>query len=114
MGSRYENRTVITETDKSGLYESYLKERGIKRLNHYTTPNFSYPTSTELSRLDIEEYQWKQGDRYYKLAEQFYGDVTYWWVIAKFNNKPTDSHVQLGDVLLIPTPLYKVLNYLRG
>jgi nucleoid-associated protein YgaU len=54
------------------------------------------------------------GDKYYKLADAFYGDSRDWWVIAKFNQKPTESHVKIGDIILIPKPLSVILNYLRG
>jgi len=50
------------------------------------------------------------GDRYFKLAHRFYGDSKLWWVIAWFNKKPTESHVDVGDLILIPTDLYQILN----
>ena len=44
------------------------------------------------------------------LALATYYDVAeLWWVIAQFNQKPTDSHYSLGDVVYIPLPLEKVL-----
>jgi nucleoid-associated protein YgaU len=67
-----------------------------------------------MARLDILTYVWSMGDRYYKLAYRFYGDSKDWWVIAKFNQKPTESHVKIGDIILIPKPLNLVINYLRG
>ena len=50
------------------------------------------------------------GDRYHKLAEAYYGDATYWWVIAWFNKKPTESHISPGDVIRIPTSLGSILS----
>ena len=52
---------------------------------------------------------WSQGDRFWRLASKFYGDPSYWWIIAWFNQKPTEASVKRGEVLLIPTPLNKVL-----
>ena len=43
------------------------------------------------------------------LAFDIYDDASLWWVIAKFNNKPTEGHLKLGDQVLIPLPLSQVL-----
>ena len=51
-----------------------------------------------------------EGDRFDLLAHQYYGDSELWWVIAWYNQTPTESHVELGDVLQIPLPLHKVLS----
>ena len=86
----------------------------VKFINTYETPSFIYPDSNDLSRIQIFTHVWTMGDKYYKLADAFYGDSRDWWVIAKFNQKPTESHVKIGDIILIPKPLSVILNYLRG
>ena len=55
------------------------------------------------------QHVWKAGDCYYKLANQYYGDAQYWWVIALFNQKPTEADVDLGDLIEIPLPLEAIL-----
>ena len=43
------------------------------------------------------------GDRYDTLAQQFYGNSSYWWIIASANVSKTDSlSVQPGVQLRIP------------
>jgi len=37
-----------------------------------------------------------------------------WWVIAWYNQKPTEAHFNVGDVVYIPTPLANVLQYFKG
>ena len=59
------------------------------------------------------DHIWKEGDRFFKLAHQYYGDSTMWWVIAWFNRTPTEAHVSLGDTIYIPRPLDLVLDYLN-
>ena len=54
----------------------------------------------------------RQGDRLDNLAYEFYGDPRYWWVIAWFNKKPTESHCSLGDIIRIPKPIGQVLTSL--
>ena len=53
------------------------------------------------------------GDRYFKLAYEYYGDSKLWWVIAWYNQKPSEADVKNGDTIFIPLPLDKVLSALR-
>ena len=112
--SRYQNRNIEAIYKDNEVYGELLKDRKLNKIIYYTTPKFKYPTANEMSNLDILSYEWKLGDRYSKLAYQFYGDATYWWVIAKFNNKPTDANVNIGDVINIPTSLEQILKYMKG
>ena len=112
MIKRYSNRIIFkNEQDK---YKEYFRERNIKHINQYNTPEFIYPNSSNIGRITIKEHIWSVGDRFYKLAQEYYGDVEDWWVIAKFNNTPTESHIKLGDVILIPTPIHEVINIMKG
>ena len=45
----------------------------------------------------------------YKYAHEIYGSTQYWWIIAWFNNKPTDIHCKIGDVIYVPVPLDKAV-----
>jgi nucleoid-associated protein YgaU len=112
MINRYSNRNIF----QNGLeqYENTLRQRNVRLINQYETPVFNFPTAQEIKNLKTVEHIWSPGDKFFKLSYQYYGDARDWWVIAKFNNKPTESHVSLGDIILIPLPLNQVLNYLRG
>jgi len=112
MVNRYNNRQIFK--NDLDLYSSFFRDRNVKFINTYETPSFIYPDSNDLSRIQIITHVWTMGDKYYKLADAFYGDSRDWWVIAKFNQKPTESHVKIGDIILIPKPLSVILNYLRG
>lgn len=112
MINRYKNRQIY-QNDKE-QYSQLFRNRNVKLINHYETPNFSYLNADEYQTLTIVKHVWKEGDRYYKLAEKYYGDSRDWWIIARFNLKPTESHLQVGDIISIPTPLDKVLSYITG
>ena len=64
-----------------------------------------------LSNLKIEKFTWHSNYKMWKLAADHYGDPSYWWIIAWFNNKPTDAHFSLGNPVLVPFPLARVLSY---
>tara|TARA_S200000501_G_C20609722_1_gene649730 strand:- start:333 stop:674 length:342 start_codon:yes stop_codon:yes gene_type:complete len=51
-----------------------------------------------------------QGDKMYKFAHEIYDNADYWWIIAWFNNKPTDAHCKIGEVLYIPLPLDRAIS----
>ena len=88
-----------------------LDKRGVRQVEQYLTPVTPQLTLDRRLTLDTVTHVWKTGDRLYKMASQYYGDATLWWLIAWYNEKPTDSHFVLGDTLYIPFPLGRVLAY---
>ena len=93
-------------------YRRYLKKRGIKKIIQHNTTKLRHPELKDLENFDRINYIWKTGDRFYKLADQYYSDATMWWVIALYNQMPTDCHVSAGDIVYVPHPLESVLYYL--
>ena len=106
--SRYMGRRKVSNAHE--MYREHLEIRGRTHIRHFTTPMLRYPTDLEKqNNITAVGHIWKTGDRYYKLANTQYGDPRYWWVIAWYNKKPTEAHVNLGDSIYIPTPLHSVL-----
>jgi len=93
-------------------YSSLLKKRGIKAATLYNTRRLANPTTAQRASIQTIRHVWKYGDRYYKLADQYYGDVNYWWVIAWYNAYPTEAHISNGYVIFIPLNLEDTLNVL--
>ena len=112
MGNRYDDRVILTNDMEE--YKNVLEERGVKQIRQYNTPILHYPSAAEIRTLQRVQHIWKVGDRYNKLASQYYGMPTYWWVIAQYNKKPTESQLSPGDVVYIPIPLEKILGYYGG
>jgi nucleoid-associated protein YgaU len=112
MGRRYDNRKLFT--NKNVRYEKVLDDRGVKSIVHYNTARMFYPSQRDLTQLTKIRHVWTTGDRYYKLAHQYYGSTQYWWVIAQFNQKPTEADVTVGEVIFIPTPLEAILRAYKG
>ena len=51
------------------------------------------------------------GDRLDLIAFDFYGDVSFWWVIASANALPGDSlYLEPGTQIRIPVDLSSILN----
>jgi len=108
---RYKNQEVFTNIDEA--YKRYLKKtRGMSQIRQYNTPVFKHPTLEDTKNFSTISHVWTTGDRYFKLADEYYDDASLWWVIALYNQKPTEMHVSLGDIIYIPVPLETVLFYI--
>ena len=107
MPTRYDYRSIFFNS--LPLYDKLFEERHVPGIRHYSTPDFNFPTQAELGRMTKKRYIWKAGDRYYKLSIENYGTPQYWWIIALFNQKPTDASLSAGDLIYIPLPLETVL-----
>ena len=93
------------------FYEEFFDKRGINRIKQYPTPKFPPLTIRMRRKFTSTRYIWKTGDKYFKIANQFYGDPRLWWVLAWYNQKPTEGMLKVGDVIYIPQPLSKVLTF---
>ena len=113
--SRYNtSRVITTDTTEDELLEPILDERDLTKVNHYSTPKLRHPTVSERASLRRQTHIFTSGDTLMKLADQYYGDVNLWWVLAWYNTTPTDAHLEPGMTLYIPTPLSRVLQILRS
>ena len=112
MASRFEDREILNNT--LSIYKNKFEERGVKAIQHYETGHLSYPTLDDLAEIKTLTHTWKRGDHYYKLANKYYGDPTYWWVIAQYNNKPTEDKLSFGSTVLVPLPLESILAFYGG
>ena len=110
--NRYSKSSILT--NKSELYKSFLKDRNLKQINQYGTLWYNYPSDEELSQLQLEDYIWKSGDKYWKLAQKYYNDPTMWWVIGFINKKPIDSDLNPGDVIYVPLDPQRVITLIQG
>ena len=109
--SRYDNRSIFENREE--LYENLFEDKGVKKIVQYDTSLFKKITPEQYSQLSVITKKWSTGDRYYKLAAEHYGDPKLWWIIARFNNKPTEGHLKLGDNVLIPLPREVILGYYK-
>ena len=102
---RYKNRGIFQNISEATI------RRGSLSIEQYDSPDPIVLTEEFLQTLEYTEAVWQSNTKLWKLSEAYYGDPGYWWVIALFNNKPTDAHFNLGDILVIPTPLERVLSF---
>lgn len=90
-------------------YDNIQRIKTSEGISYLTTTN--YP---DIPRSDKDYYVITTvGDRYDKLAQQFYSDSSLWWIIASANNSQQASLVvEQGIQLRIPGNLETILiNY---
>ena len=108
--SRLRKRSV--KRNRNVIYEDFLKRLGRAYISHFNTPEFNFPSVTEIQSLNVVSHVWTIGDRYEKLAARFYDDPEMWWVIGFFNQKPAEFLLSPGDVVFVPQPLEDILDYI--
>ena len=111
MAKRNRNRTKIVNV--APQYHEALQSRKIKSFYQYTTPIFGKITPKQRASLTRQTHIWKVGDKFFKLANEHYGDPKLWWVIAWYNTTPTEAHLKPGDTVRIPFPIETVLRILK-
>jgi nucleoid-associated protein YgaU len=108
---RYKNRKKIF--NNSELIQKILDIKNIQGIRHYMSPKIKMPTYLDKINIKTVGAIWKRGDRLSKYAEKYYNNSQLWWVIALYNNKPTDAHFTIGDVFYIPTDLNNLFQYVE-
>lgn len=106
---RYSNRKIKYNTEE--LIQKILDRKNILAIKHYGTPSIKIPTYLDKINIQTTSEIWKRGDRLYKYAEIYYSNPELWWIIALYNNKPTDAHFTIGEVFYIPTNLANLFEY---
>ena len=110
MTRRYDSS--IIKSNYSSRYSKLFSDRKIKYLRQYSTPILEHPSVGEIKNLEIISHTWKLGDKLWKLAYNYYsGRSDLWWVIAWFNQTPTEGHINIGDIVMIPLPLERIFEY---
>jgi hypothetical protein len=59
------------------------------------------------------EYSWQLGDRLDRLANKYYNDDQYWWIIALVNGINYPLGIKIGTMIRIPTDINDVLQRLE-
>jgi hypothetical protein len=98
--------TSIQTTDS--MYD-VINKRNVEQVTHYVTKQLNKITAEDINDLNITAHIWHSTDKYWKLSSTYYGDPQYWYIIAWFNNKPVESMNNIGDQILIPQPLDRIL-----
>lgn len=106
--SRYKELEIIRNIDEDYklVFSSRFSYNGI---NQHKTDTLKYPSEEERLNMNIATEIWGYGARLYKYSQIYYGDPSYWWVIAWYNKLGAENELSFGDAVEIPQPLDYVL-----
>ncbi len=107
---RHNKRGVVTNDTE--YYAPLRSKRNLNRMRHYSTPRMRNPTVAQRSRMPSDKHIWKYGDRLYSLADKYYADPSFWWVIAWWNGYGVEADIKKGAVLTIPLNISNAIKIL--
>ena len=109
--SRFRKRRIA----KNSIYknEDLFINRGVENIKQYTTPTYKDASDERLDKIPYVSHYWVVGDRYFKLAQKYYNDRKLWYLIALFNRKPTESQIEPGEEIKIPTDVVLAMEILE-
>ena len=94
------------------LFSSYSQQDVIP--NYELAAKFSPKKIAKLVHSTSVNPRWlKNGDKFWLLAHKFFGNRKHWYVIAQLNNKPTESHVKIGESIKIPYNIHEALQEMK-
>ena len=108
---RYKKNNI--RFNDSDLIKKILDYKNISNVLHYRTSPIKLPTDEEKIKIKTISIVWKRGDRLFKYAEEYYQNPELWWIIGMYNNKPTDAHFSIGDIVYIPVDLNNLFEYVE-
>jgi nucleoid-associated protein YgaU len=105
---RYKKTPIIA--NNSPKYDEIFQEKNVSKINHLTTNSFKDITN-DIIFFEYTYHTWSAKDKLTTLAYRYYNDTRLWFVIALANKVPNEFSLNVGDNLLIPFPIEKVLTY---
>jgi nucleoid-associated protein YgaU len=112
MATRYEIYKILDNDIEHYSFLRKTRPANKKIIRHYETPTLYHPSVFDRTITATTSYLWKYGDHFYQLAHEYYGDSTYWWVIAWYNGYPTEVDIYPGKMIEIPINLKDALDIL--
>jgi membrane protein insertase Oxa1/YidC/SpoIIIJ len=80
----------------------------------YTSPKFITLPDSIREIIETRIVVWQTGDKYFKLADEHYGNPNLWWIIASYNMAPTEAHLDIGDIVYVPINWDVIYDTVRG
>ena len=105
--SRYKQSRKATNRDD--MYKEVFEKKGVQKITQFRSKKLRQIEDKDKQKIKFIKYIWKYGDNFWLLAAKYYSDPKMWWVIAAFNNIPTENHIEIGDELKIPVNLSEAL-----
>ena len=91
------NKTISNDSE---MYDDFFEQRGVAKIKHNLLKNLNLNFNQE--DYSYTAYTWRKGDTMIRLANRYYGNFNFWYIIGYFNKKPVDSMYEIGETIKIP------------
>ena len=95
-------------------YNNFSKVRS-NNSDYYRLETFPSIKTEDLEEIPHNVVMWKETDRMDAMAETFYGDSRYWWIICLMNDlvNPFSYNLLPGTPLKIPHDVNSVISIIQ-
>ena len=105
---KIKSTTIINNSE---IYDDFFEDRGVNKIEHNSLRPINLNFNQE--NYAYQNHVWRKGDTLIRLANTYYRDISYWYVIGYFNKKPVDSMYELGEIIKIPSNPDNILTLIR-
>ena len=88
-------------------YQFLLDDRDVDVIRQYGARTFNIDIFRNPMRA--KRHVVTQGDKLYKLANRYYGNFKFWWVISLFNKIASDVDLKYGQEIYIPVDIDSIV-----
>lgn len=99
-------KTIINDSE---MYDDFYEQRGVKSIKHNLLKNLNLSFNQEDYSYTL--HVWRKGDTMIRLANKYYNNFSFWYIIGYFNKKPVDSMYETGETIKIPSNI-RDINFL--
>ena len=95
-------------------YNNFSKVRS-NNADYYRLETFPSISAQDLEGIPHSIVMWKETDRMDAMAESFFGDPRYWWIICLMNNlvNPFSYNLLPGTLIKIPNEVSTVVDMIQ-
>jgi len=105
---KIKNSVIINNSE---MYDDFFEDRGVNHIKHNSLGSLNLAFNQE--NYAYTNHVWRKGDTLIRLADTYYKQFSYWYIIAYFNKKPVDSMYDLGENIKIPSNPDNILSLIR-
>jgi len=101
--ARYSTGYPMAMSSLDSRYDYLFENRDVRVVYTIAMKQMNEMTDADRASISTRRYTWRTSDRYWQVAERFYGDPRMWFVIAYYNKAPTEFHLSNGQDILVPS-----------
>lgn len=104
---------VQPKINRDESYNDFFKSKNVKSIEHLTTKSY-YDIEKVSQTFQVAVHVCQPNEKLTSIANNYYGNPRYWYLIALSNKIPNDFFLEDGKEISIYFPLEKVITFFNG